>query len=445
MNLTLDRLAKRYGNVFQLQLGSRKVVVISGQETIRKALLNNVTVFAGRPDFYTFKAVKSFAFDDFSPTYRVYKKHTLKAFGQFAKVRKEELQQVAHNAVQMLMNEFKLANNQPIDPNPILNKAVCSIIGYICYGELFDVNSEDVAMLLDGPNKFAKLIVFGVVCDFLPWMKFIVRKQLKELEDLLELFRQHFDNLSVPHINSYDGETMRDMTDIFRKMVEELDEDEKKLLKIDDQMLKCHVSTTFGAGFDSVSHTMRYSMMIMALYPEIQTRVQVELDNVIGRDRFPEFDDQGVLPYTAATITEIYRYHSLAALSITHSTTRDTEFGGYFIPKQTPVIFNLQSANYDETVFANPEKFDPGRFLTDAGTFDSSISKCVVPYGVGLRRCAGEPVARLDVFLLFATILQQCTIKQAPGCPLNLDNYVMALTKQHSPCKVIVHSRNKEW
>ena len=123
MNLTINRLAKRYGNVFQLQLGSRKVVVISGQETIRKALLNNATVFAGRPDFYTYKAVKSFAFDDFSPTYRVYKKHTLKAFGQFAKVRKEKLQQVAHNAVQMLINEFKIANNQPIDPNPILRKA----------------------------------------------------------------------------------------------------------------------------------------------------------------------------------------------------------------------------------------------------------------------------------------------------------------------------------
>ena len=78
MNLTINRLAKRYGNVFQLQLGSRKVVVISGQETIRKALLNSATVFAGRPDFYTYKAVKSFAFDDFSPTYRLYKKTRVK-------------------------------------------------------------------------------------------------------------------------------------------------------------------------------------------------------------------------------------------------------------------------------------------------------------------------------------------------------------------------------
>ena len=85
-------------------------------------------------------------------------------------------------------------------------------------------------------------------------------------------------------------------------------------------------------------------------------RLQVEIDSVIGRDRFPEFDDEGVLPYTAATITEIYHYHSMTALGITHSTTCDTEFGGYFIPKKTPVIFNLQSANYDEKVFNNPEK-----------------------------------------------------------------------------------------
>ena len=444
MNLTIDRLAKRYGNVFQLQLGSRNIVVISGQEMIRKALLNKPTVFAGRPDFYTYKTVKSFIFDDFSPAYRVYKKLTLKAFGQFAKVHKKELQQVAHNAVQMLMKEFRIANNQPIDLNPVLCKATCTIIGYICYGEYFDVESEDVTKLLESPIKFSKLMAYGVICDFLPWMKFLVKKQLQELEELLENFSKHFDNISAVRIDSYNGKTMRDVSDVFRKLTEGMNEDEKKLLKIDDNMLKCHIFTTFGAGFDTATHTMSYAMMIMALNPEIQKRVQEEIDNVIGRDRFPEFDDESVLPYTVATITEILRHHSLAALAITHSTTCDTEFGGYFIPKQTPVIFNLQSANYDEKVFTDPERFDPSRFLTNAGTLDSSLAKCIVPYGLGFRRCAGEPVAHLEVFLLFAIILQQCTIEQAPGHPLNLDNYIMGLAKQYTSVKVIVRLRNKK-
>ena len=46
MNLAINRLAKRYGNVFQLRIGSRKIVVISGQKSIRTALVDNATTFS---------------------------------------------------------------------------------------------------------------------------------------------------------------------------------------------------------------------------------------------------------------------------------------------------------------------------------------------------------------------------------------------------------------
>ena len=49
-------------------------------------------------------------------------------------------------------------------------------------------------------------------------------------------FTRHFDNISVAHINSYDGKTMRDMSDMFRKMAGELDEDEKSYSKL---MITC--------------------------------------------------------------------------------------------------------------------------------------------------------------------------------------------------------------
>ena len=52
-DVAINRLAKRYGGVFQMRMGSRKVVVISGQNCIRKALMESGTTFAGRPDFYT--------------------------------------------------------------------------------------------------------------------------------------------------------------------------------------------------------------------------------------------------------------------------------------------------------------------------------------------------------------------------------------------------------
>ena len=128
-----------------------------------------------------------------------------------------------------------------------------------------------------------------------------------------------------------------------------------------------------------------------------------------------------------------------------HSTTIDTEFAGYFIPKSTPVVFSYYSANQDEMTFRDPEKFDPDKFLTESGSLNTALTTCVVPFGLGNRRCAGEPLARLEVFLFFATILQQCTIEEAPGSPLDPDNYIMGFVIVHKPFKVIFRSRKGEW
>ena len=283
------------------------------------------------------------------------------------------------------------------------------------------------------------------MCDFMPWLKFVFRKRVQEFEEMIHLMFEYSDKLATAHIQDYDGKTMRDMSDMFRKVAEDMDEDERKALNINDEMLKSHISSLFGAGFGTVSYTLLYGIMIMVLNPEIQKQVQDEIDAVVGRDRFPEFGDETRLPYTVATITEMYRHHSMSALSAAHCTTCDIEFEGYFIPKKTPVFFSLYSANYDKTIFSNPEKFDPERFLTDTGTVNVAHSELVVPYGLGQRRCAGEPVARLEIFMFFATILHQCTIKQAPGRPLDTQNYFFGFGIQHYPFKVIFLSRNGDW
>ena len=47
--------------------------------------------------------------------------------------------------------------------------------------------------------------------------------------------------------------------------------------------------------------------------------------------------DRGSLPYTCAFIQELYRYRTMAPLSIFRTTTTDVEINGYIIPKDTTV------------------------------------------------------------------------------------------------------------
>ena len=94
MNKTITALAKHYGDVFQLSIGTRKIVVVSGQRAIREALLKKGTDFAGRPDFYSYKITPNFGFQDYSSAYRAHKQLTQKGFRTFSHERKMELQQV---------------------------------------------------------------------------------------------------------------------------------------------------------------------------------------------------------------------------------------------------------------------------------------------------------------------------------------------------------------
>ena len=45
----------------------------------------------------------------------------------------------------------------------------------------------------------------------------------------------------------------------------------------------------------------------MLLYPDVQTTAQHEIDNVIGGDRLPEFEDRDSLPYVNAILSEVLR------------------------------------------------------------------------------------------------------------------------------------------
>ena len=445
MNLTLLRLSQKYGDVFQLRVGSRQVVVISGQRCVREALLERGLVFAGRPNFYSYSVVSKFGFSDLSPSFRLYKKQTMRAFGEFSSSRRSELESVAHKAVSHLLERFREARNEPYDPKPALDRGVCSIMGYLCYGEFFDSRDEMVSQLLERAQDFATFIAFGLVCDFMPWSRFLIRHKLRRLEELLEVFNRYSDKLASRYMQGYDRDNVRNMCDMFRRVSEDMSPRERELLRVDETMLKQHLSSIFGGGFGTTAGTLRYAILVMALYPDIQRRVQEEIDSLVPSDRFPSCEDQKRLVYTAATLTELYRHHSMAALSVTHATTCDTEFEGFFIQKDTPVIFSLYSAHRDETVFRDPHLFQPDRFIRADGTLDSALSQFVSPYGLGFRRCAGEPVARLEVTLFFSTILQQCRIERAEGHKLDLDNYVMTFGISHKPFKVIFRSRQGKW
>merc|ERR1719290_57954 len=69
--------------------------------------------------------------------------------------------------------------------------------------------------------------------------------------------------------------------------------------------LKVSMFDLFLAGSETTSTTLTWAALYMVRYPEIQSKVQHELDTVVGINRLPNMEDKRNLPYVEAVIMEI--------------------------------------------------------------------------------------------------------------------------------------------
>ncbi len=97
-----------------------------------------------------------------------------------------------------------------------------------------------------------------------------------------------------------------------------------------------------------------------------------------------------------AAIDEILRLES-PAQGLFRETTRDAEVGGVRLPRGARLMVHFGSANRDERVFADPDRYDPRRV---------ELSKHVA-FGKGIHFCIGAPLARLELSIALPLLLQR--------------------------------------
>ncbi|KAI0340922.1 cytochrome P450 [Trametopsis cervina] len=168
----------------------------------------------------------------------------------------------------------------------------------------------------------------------------------------------------------------------------------------------------YAAGSDTTFSLLETFFCAMAMFPDIQSKAQRELDEVIGRERLPSYEDHGSLPYIQAIVLESTRWLPVLPLGVVHRLTQDDYYGGYFLPAGTvfmPTPFNPEQNTwamlYNPKDYPNPEKFYPDRFLKD-GRIDKTVrNPADMAFGFGRRICPGRYLALDTAFLMIATVL----------------------------------------
>ncbi|XP_061048048.1 cytochrome P450 2U1 isoform X2 [Eubalaena glacialis] len=167
-------------------------------------------------------------------------------------------------------------------------------------------------------------------------------------------------------------------------------------------------------------------------------KVHEEIERVIGGDRAPSLTDKARMPYTEATIMEVQRLSVVVPLSIPHMTSEKTVLQGYTIPKGTIILPNLWSIHRDPAIWEKPNDFYPNRFLDDQGQLIKK--ETFIPFGIGKRVCMGEQLAKMELFLMFVSLMQSFTFALPKDSkPILTGKY--GLTLAPHPFNIIISKR----
>jgi cholest-4-en-3-one 26-monooxygenase len=162
--------------------------------------------------------------------------------------------------------------------------------------------------------------------------------------------------------------------DIITRLISAVDGDDDKL---DDHEFDLFVLTLAVAGSETTRNAMSHGLLALMNNPD-----QMQL----LRENGPQVSE--------AAVDEILRWATPVS-NFRRTATRDVEIHGVHIPEGDPVVLSYASANYDETVFADPHRFDITR----------SPNPHVAFGGGGVHFCLGSHLARLEIKLLFEELI----------------------------------------
>ncbi|KAJ7627935.1 cytochrome P450 [Mycena polygramma] len=220
--------------------------------------------------------------------------------------------------------------------------------------------------------------------------------------------------------------------------VSSLLENEEKLSEEEVRDIKYTASSLYGGGADTSASAMYAFFLAMVLFPDVQRTAQAEIDSVVGGGRLPCFADRDQLPYTAAVVTELLRWHSVAPLGVPHAALEDTLVSGYLIPKGSIIIANLWNMLNDPETYPSPATFDPTRHLAAQPQRDPRT----ICFAFGRRVCPGRELAEASLFLCLAKTLAAFDIGRGAG-PLPVHENTQGTISHAKPFDCVVKPRSE--
>ncbi|KAK6247662.1 hypothetical protein QUC31_019227 [Theobroma cacao] len=444
-HVTLAKLAKKYGPVMYLKMGTCSMVVASTPDAARAFLKTLDLNFSNRPANAgaTHLAYNSqdMVFADYGPRWKLLRKlsnlHMLggKALEDWAQVRTVEL---GHMLRAMCESSQK---GEPVVVPEMLTYAMANMIGQVILSRRVFVTKGSES------NEFKDMVVelmtsagFFNIGDFIPsiaWMDLQgIEREMKKLHKrwdvlLTKMMKEHA-------ATAHERKSKPDFLDIIMDNRENSEGEKLSLTNV-----KALLLNLFTAGTDTSSSIIEWALAEIMKNPTILNKAHDEMDKVIGRNRRLQESDIPRLAYFQAICKETFRKHPSTPLNLPRVSSQACEINGYYIPRNSRLSVNIWAIGRDPDVWDNPLDFNPERFMSgkNAKIDPRGNDFELIPFGAGRRICAGTRMGIVLVEYILGTLVHSFEWILPNGGELNMDEAFGLALQKAVPLSAMVRPR----
>ncbi|KNG83322.1 putative cytochrome P450, partial [Aspergillus nomiae NRRL 13137] len=457
-HFTFLELAKKYGGMFSLKIGSNTLIILSDRRIIKEVLDKNSSISSNRPDLsvaHTITGGDHLLFMDAGAEWRLFRRLLHQEF-MSSRCDKVHIETQNAEAVQMLRDFIVYPDQYMLHAKRFSNSIIMSLLFGIRTPSFDTPHMQKLYHLMDHWSKIMEIGSTPPV-DVFPFLQYIPERFLGNWKGRTAEVQQEMLGLY--------GEIVRHVMDRWKTagsrgcfMDNVLDQNGK--LGLNDHQLYFLGGVALEGGSDTSSSVINTCMHALVQWPEIQKKAQQEIDSVVDETRTPVWSDFANLPYVTQVVKEAQRWRPVGGLGIPHVLTEDQWVDGKLLPKGATVMTNVWELHHDEKRYANPDVFDPEHYAgytkvaPEYLTASDPEARDHYAYGNGRRVCPGIHLGERNIFLGICKLLWAFEFHKAvdaSGNPIETDinpttayseGFITSANK--FPCRIVPRSEKRK-
>jgi cytochrome P450 len=385
---------QQYGDIFEIQLGSKKLVVVIHPEHVRHITITNAENYE---KLESYDPVRKYVIGDglVTSTGDLWKRQRRLMSSFYTPRGVQEFVEIFLRDTLAMTERWETlaASGTQVEMFDEMALITASIVLKAIFSTESDEDILEIKECVETMINFANSLANPLqLPDWVPTERNLQYKKAREkvhhyintvLDTRLAMAESEYPN------------------DLLTKLITA--EDPETGERMSRELLRDEALTNFFAGYETSARSMSHAWYALANNPDVKAKLHAELDRELG-DKIPTVDTLKRLPYTLRVIKETLRLYPPAPM-YAKDVVADDVIDGYRIHKGSTILLVPYFTHRHTDFWENPMVFEPERHAPEAEK--ARHSQAYHPFSSGQRICLGSHFSLLETHIMLAILARR--------------------------------------